>query len=100
MAASVEAVKQNLLNDEELVQLQEEIARLEKAEKKLDSQLQAISKDLQWFEENDKQINQIATCQTDMEQATNAIKEMQAQILRLQLHDEVQPAVNLLQEVE
>lgn len=100
MAASVEAVKQNLLNDEELIQLQEETARLEKAEKELDSQLQAISKDLQWFEENDKQINQIATCQTDMEQATNAIKELQAQILRLQLHDEVQPAVNLLQEVE
>ena len=100
MAASVEAVKQNLLNDEELIQLQEEIARLEKAEKELDSQLKAISKDLQWFEENDKQINQIATCQADMEQATNAIKEMQAQILRLKLHDEVQPAVNLLQEVE
>ena len=100
MAASVEAVKQNLLNDEELAQLQEEIARQEKAEKELDSQLQAISKDLQWFEENDKQIKQISICQTDMEQASNAIKAMQAQILRLQLHDEVQPAVNLLQEVE
>lgn len=100
MAASVEAVKQNLLNDEELAQLKEEIARLEKAEKELDSQLQAISKDLQWFEENDKQIKQIAICQSDMEQASNAIKEMQAQILRLQLHDEVQPAVSLLQEVE
>ena len=100
MAASVEAVKQNLLNDEELAQLQEEIARLEKAEKELDSQLKAISKDLQWFEENDKQIKQIAICQTDMKQAANAIKAMQAQILRLQLHDEVQPAVNQLQEVE
>lgn len=100
MAASVEAVKQNLLNDEELAQLQEEIDRLEKAEKELDSQLQAISKDLQWFEESDKQIKQITICQTDMEQAADAIKAMQAQILRLQLHDEVQPAVNLLQEVE
>lgn len=100
MATSVEAVKQNLLNDEELAQLQEEIARLEKAEKELDSQLQAISKDLQWFEENDKQIKQISICQTDMKQASNTIKAMQAQILRLQLHDEVQPAVNLLQEVE
>lgn len=100
MAASVEAVKQNLLNDEELAQLKEEIARLEKAEKELDSQLQAISKGLQWFEENDKQIHQIAICQTDMEQAADAIKAMQAQILRLQLHDEVQPAVNQLQEVE
>ena len=100
MAASVEAVKQNLLNDEELAQLKEKIDRLEKAEKELDSQLQAISKDLQWFEENDKQIKQINICQTDMEQASDAIKEMQAQILRLQLHDEVQPAVNLLQEVE
>ena len=100
MAASVEAVKQNLLNDEELAQLKEEIARLEKAEKELDSQLQAISKDLQWFEENDKQIKQITICQTDMKQAANAIKAMQAQILRLQLHDEVQPAVNQLQEVE
>ena len=100
MAASVEAVKQNLLNDEELTQLQEEIARLEKAEKELDSQLQAISKDLQWFEENDKQVKQITICQENMEQAANAVKEMQAQILRLQLHDEVQPAVNLLQEVE
>ena len=100
MAASVEAVKQNLLNDEELAQLQEEIARLEKAEQELDSQLQAISKDLQWFEENDKQVKQIAICQANMEQAANAVKEMQAQILRLQLHDEVQPAVNLLHEVE
>lgn len=100
MAASVEAVKQNLLNDEELAQLQEEIDRLEKAEKELDSQLQAISKDLQWFDENDKQIKQITICQTDMKQAADAIKEMQAQILRLQLHDEVQPAVNQLQEVE
>ena len=100
MAASVEAVKQNLLNDEELAQLQEEIARLEKAERELDSQLQAISKDLQWFEENDKQIKLIAIWQENMEQAANAVKEMQAQILRLKLHDEVQPAVNLLQEVE
>ncbi len=100
MAASVEAVKQNLLNDEELAQLKEEIDRLEKAEKELDSQLQAISKDLQWFEENDKQIKQIAIYQTDMEQAADAIKAMRAQILRLQLHDEVQPAVNQLQEVE
>ena len=100
MAASVEAVKQNLLNDEELAQLQEEITRLEKAEKELDSQLQAISKDLQWYEENDKQTKQIAIYQADMEQAANAVKEMQAQILRLQLHDEVQPAVNLLQEVK
>lgn len=100
MAASVEAVKQNLLNDEELAHLKEEIARLEKAEKELDSQLKAISKDLQWFEENDKQIKQIAICQTDMEQASDSIKAMQAQILRLQLHDEVQPAVNQLREVE
>lgn len=100
MAASVEAVKQNLLNDEELAQLQEEIARLEKAERELDSQLQAITKDLQWFEESDKQVKQITICQENMEQAANAVKEMQAQILRLQLHDEVQPAVNLLQEVE
>lgn len=100
MAASVEAVKQNLLNDEELAQLKEEIDRLEKAEKELDSKLQAISKDLQWFEENDKQIKQIAICQADMKQAADAIKAMQTQILRLQLHDKVQPAVNLLQEVE
>lgn len=96
----MEAVKQNLLNDEELAQLKEEIDRLEKAEKELDSQLQAISKDLQWFEENDKQIKQIAIYQTDMEQAADAIKAMRAQILRMQLHDEVQPAVNQLQEVE
>ena len=100
MAASVEAVKQNLLNDEELAQLQEEIARLEKVEKELDSHLKAISKDLQWFEESDKQVKQIAICQENMKQAANAVKEMKAQILRLQLHDEVQPAVNLLQEVE
>lgn len=100
MAASVEAVKQNLLNDEELTQLKEEIDRQEKAEKELDSQLQAISKDLQWFEENDKQIKQITICQSDMKQAADAIKAMQAQILHLQLHDEVQPAVNQLQEVE
>lgn len=100
MAASVEAVKQNLLNDEELAQLQEEITLLEKAEKELDSQLKAISENLQWYEESDKQTKQIAIYQADMEQAANAIKDIQAQIIRLQLHDEVQPAVNHLQEVE
>ena len=100
MAASVEAVKQNLLNDEELAQLQEEITLLKKAEKELDSQLKAISENLQWYEENDKQTKQIAIYQADMEQAANAIKDIQVQIIRLQLHDEVQPAVNLLQEVE
>lgn len=100
MAASVEAVKQNLLNDEELAQLQEEITLLEKAEKELDSQLKDISENLQWYEENDKQTKQIAIYQADMEQAANAIKDIQVQIIRLQLHDEVQPAVNLLQEVE
>ena len=100
MAASVEAVKQNLLNDEELAQLQEEITLLEKAEKELDSQLKAISENLQWYEENDKQTKQTTIYQADMEQAANAIKDIQAQIIRLQLHDEVQPAVNLLQEVE
>ena len=100
MTASVEAVKQNLLNDEELAQLQEEITLLEKAEKELDSQLKAISENLQWYEENDKQTKQIAIYQADMEQAANAIKDIQVQIIRLQLHDEVQPAVNLLQEVE
>ena len=100
MAASVEAVKQNLLNDEKLAQLQEEITLLEKAEKELDSQLKAISENLQWYEENDKQTKLIAIYQADMEQAANAIKDIQAQIIRLQLHDEVQPAVNLLQEVE
>ena len=100
MAASVEAVKQNLLNDEKLAQLQEEITLLEKAEKELDSQLKAISENLQWYEENDKQTKQITIYQADMEQAANAIKDIQAQIIRLQLHDEVQPAVNLLQEVE
>ena len=100
MAASVEAVKQNLLNDEELAQLQEEITLLEKAEKELDSQLKDMSENLQWYEENDKQTKQIAIYQADMEQAANAIKDIQAQIIRLQLHDEVQPAVNLLQEVE
>ena len=36
-------------------------------------------------------------CQSDMRQAADAIKAMQAQILHLQLHDEVQPAVNQLQ---
>lgn len=100
MAASVEAVKQNLLNDEELAQLQEEITLLEKAEKELDSQLKAISENLQWYEESDKQTKQIAIYQADMEQAANAIKDIQVQIIRLQLHDEVQPAVNLFQEVE
>lgn len=100
MAASVEAVKQNLLNDEELTQLQEEIARLEKAEKELDTQLQAIAKQLQWYEESDKQTKQIAIYQADMERASDTIKNMREQIQRLQLHDEVLPAMSILQEVE
>lgn len=100
MAASVEAVRQHLLSDEELSLLQEEIARLEQAEKELDTQLQSITKQLQWYEESDKQTKQTAVCQADMERAIDAVKNMQASIQRLQLHDEVLPAVGILQEVE
>ena len=100
MTASVEAVKQNLLSDNEVAQLKEEIARLEKAEKELEAQMQVLTKELQWYEESDKQIQQITICQENMERAADAVKNMQAAILRLQLHDEVQPAVNMLQEVE
>ena len=100
LAASVEAVRQNLLNDEELAQLKEEIAQLEKAEKELDAQMQAISKNLQWYEESDKQTQQIAIRQADMEQAIEAAGSMQTLIHRLLLHDEVLPAVSILQEAE
>lgn len=100
MAATVEAVRQNLLSDEDLAQLQEEIARLEKAEKELDNQMKAITKDLQWYEESDKQTQQIAIRQADMKRAVDAVKNLQEQINRLQLHDEVQPAMSILQEVE
>lgn len=76
MAASVEAVKQNLLNDEELVQLKEEIDRLEKAEKELAnskgshqtilSQNKTMKENLQtkekeldfWIEEYNKQLEE------------------------------------------
>ena len=100
MAASVEAVKQNLLNEEELTLLQEEIARLEKAEKEIESQLQVLSKELQWYEESDKQTQQITILQADMERSLDAVKNMQEQTLRLQLHDDVLPAMSILQEVE
>lgn len=96
--ASVEAVKQNLLSDEDLTLLKEEIRQLENAEKEVRTILQQIEKQLQWYEEDDKQVSQLNLLQTQLDSAKCELERIQAQMLRLQLHDEIQPAVSLLRD--
>ena len=98
--AEVEAVRQQMLTDEQLAALNEEITRLEKAENEVTDRLKVIDVALAWYADDDKLQAAIRQQQLAAEQARQQLAAMNEQAARLQLHDVLAPAVDMLREVK
>ena len=100
VSASVDAVKQNLLDDDALQVLQTDIKKLDEAEKALTESLKQVDKELQWFVDDEKKSQTIVNCQADVTKAKDALAASASVFVRLSLHDAIDPAVDMLREVK
>lgn len=100
VSASVDAVKQNLLDDVDLQALQTNINELDEAEKALAESLKQVDKELQWFVDDEKKSQAIVNCQAEETKAKDALAAKDSVFARLSLHDAIDPAVDMLREVK
>ena len=100
VSASVDAVKQNLLDDDALQVLQTDIKELDEAEKALTESLKQVDKELQWFVDDEKKSQAIVNCQAEETKAKDALAANASVFVRLSLHDAIDPAVDMLREVK
>lgn len=100
MEASIAVDKKNILSDDDLSKLQDEIKVLEEAEKKLADTLATIKNQLQWYSDEEKQVQTIENLQNKLNQAIEDLDKSKSTIDRLLLHDAIAPAINLLHEVK
>ncbi|MBO4597995.1 MAG: AAA family ATPase [Bacteroidaceae bacterium] len=100
ISVSVESSKGNILSDEELAKLTESINLLEKEEKERADKEKAVEKALQWYAENDKKLNNIDSSRKAHEQAVKNLDEIKDKIERLNLYDNLRPAVDIMREIE
>lgn len=100
VSATVDAVKQNLLDDDALQALQTELKELEESEKSLTENLKQVEKELQWFVDDEKLSQAIVDRQADETKAKEALTAKASDFARLSLHDAIDPAVDLLREVK
>ena len=98
--ASVDAVRQNLLSDEECRLLEEQISQLEKEEEEIAKIKKVVETLLQWFVDDEKIIADIEQQQTKADKARRELEEFQPSISRLNLHDAITPAVDCLKDIK
>jgi DNA repair exonuclease SbcCD ATPase subunit len=98
--ASVDAVKQYYLSDEELARLEEEIRQLEKAEQELAATIKNVENQLKWYDDEEKMTADILNCQTAVNQAQQSLEEFQTSIYLLNLRDALTPAIDHLRDVK
>lgn len=99
VAASIEAMRVNLLDDEQLAALLAQIDELDKAEKALAAEQKRLEESLKWYEE-EAHLQQVETeAKQKAENATAAIEAIREATERLDLHTALLPAVDILREV-
>ena len=98
--ASVDAVKQNLLPNEERQRLEEEIDLLEKKLKEIEATKKNLETQLQWYAEDKEMALAIEKHQELLKQASKRYEEILPDILQLNLHDAISPAVEILRDVK
>ena len=97
--ASINAVKENLLTEEEHSLLKKEISELDKAEKELDAKIKKVETQLQWYDDDEKMVANIKQQQALVEKARQELQDFHPSIQRLNLHDAIAPAVEILKDV-
>jgi len=100
LSATCKAEEQHKLPDEQLAKLQEDIRQLEEAEKLLADQLQKVKTELQWYADDETKTKAIEEQQAHLQAAKEALEKIRSYIDRLDLHDALSPAIDLLREVK
>ena len=98
--ASMESVQQNLLSEEEHQRLEEEIKQLERIEKEIDANKKIIETQLKWYIDDAKMILDLGKLQASVDEAQQELEAFLPFITRLNLHDAISPAVDILKEVK
>ena len=100
MSISLAAVEQNRLDDEQLERLKAEIETLEAAEKQFADALQRTKDSLQWYADDEAKAGAVKEYETKLAEAKKALDEIKANVERLDLHDALAQAVDLLREAK
>ncbi|MBR6251010.1 MAG: AAA family ATPase [Bacteroidales bacterium] len=99
ISARFEAVKRNILNPEALEELKEQIAQLQRQQDEIQKMLKRVETELVWYDDDDKYQVEIDKCKEAVEAARRTLAAFQSQIARLNMHDAIEPAVNIMREV-
>lgn len=98
ISATVDAIKQNVLEDEARHALENEINQLEEAERTLNERLKQVDEGLKWFDDDEKKLQAINDRRNELEKANAALTASSESFTRLSLHDAIDPAVDLLRD--
>lgn len=99
ISSSIAAIKQDLLDDETLHQIEEQIATLEQAENALTTKLKKVEEELRWYADNKTMADDLSTKQSIAEQTVAKQKAFDSNAHRLALHDALNEAIDLLREM-
>ena len=98
ISSSIDAIKQDLLDDEALHQIEEQITTLEQAENALTAKLKKVEDELRWYAEEKAMTDDVSTKQNIAVQAAAKQKAFDDDAHRLALHDALDEAIDLLRE--
>ena len=98
LTASVDTIKQDLLDDDALHQIEEQIESLEQAELALAAKLKKVEDQLRWYAQDKLMMTDINDKQNLAQQALARQNAFGDKAHRLALHDALDEAVNLLRE--
>lgn len=99
ITASIDAVKANLLNTEQLTALLAQIDELEKAEQALAAEQKRLEEALKWYDEEATLQQNETKARQEAEKAQAALETIREATERLDLHTAILPAVDILREV-
>jgi DNA repair exonuclease SbcCD ATPase subunit len=99
ISARFELAKQNILSTEALKELKEQIEHLQQQQEEIQKMLKRVDNELVWYANNEKYLKEISQYKNALETAQQKLTEFQSQIVRLNMHDAFEPAVNIQREV-
>lgn len=100
IAANFSAQEKDIIPDDELENVQKQIAELEAIEKLAKEELQKVTEAIAWYTVDDKHREAIAKYEQAFNEAEQQLKAFSKETSRLALHDATQPAVALYKDMK
>jgi len=100
ISSSIDAIKQDLLDEEALHQIEQQIASLEQAENELTSKLKKVEEELRWYVDDKVMMDAVNSKHSVAEQTVAKQEAFVNDAHRLALHDALDEAIDLRREIE